>query len=328
LKKILIIRFSSIGDIVLTTPVIRCIKEQLPGVELHYLTKEEYKPLLLNNPYIDKIHTIKKDLKEILPDLKKEKFDYIIDLHKNIRSLFIKLSLIGIPSRTFKKLTFKKWLLIKFKINVMPSIHIVDRYLNTAKFLNIFNDNKGLDYFIDEKDIVNLNELPEAFRNEYVAIVLGSKHNTKQLPTDKLISLCQKIKTPMILIGSKEDKEKGELIKKSAESKIFNACGIYNINQSASLVQQAKIVITPDTGLMHIAAAFQKKIISIWGNTVPAFGMYPYLPEEIKNRSVIIETNGLLCRPCSRLGYKTCPEKHFNCMNRINENTIAEIVNS
>ena len=327
MKKILIIRFSSIGDIVLTTPVVRCLKKQIPGVEIHFLTKHQYVSLLAGNPYIDKIIPLNEHLKEVLPVLKIEKYDYIIDLHKNLRTLLVKLYLFNTPNKSFQKLNIQKWWLVNFKINKLPKIHIVDRYLETAKCLGIKNDFEGLDYFISKEDIVQISTLPLAHQNGYIALVIGSLHYTKQLQEDKLISLCRKICKPIILLGGKGDYEKGEMIRTAIGENIFNACGIFNINQSASLIKMSEKVITSDTGLMHIAAAFRKEIISVWGNTVPAFGMYPYLPKGEEFKSKIFEITGLSCRPCSKLGFGKCPKGHFKCMNLMDENAIAELAN-
>lgn len=321
MKKILIIRFSSIGDIVLTTPVIRCLKQQLKDSEIHFLTKEQFVPVIKANPYIDKIHFLKNDLKQILSQLKSENFDFIVDLHKNFRSVFVKLKLRK-PSKTFNKLNIKKWLLVNFKINLLPEIHIVDRYFEAVKILGVKNDGKGLDYFIPENEKVNISELPSTHQNGFIGFAIGGKHNTKMFPVEKIISVCEKINSPVVLLGGYEDIKTGEYIKKSVGDKIYNACGKYSINQSASMVWQAEKIITNDTGLMHIAAAFKKQIISIWGNTVPVFGMYPYLPETEKNKSVIVEIKNLRCRPCSKLGYKKCPKKHFDCMQKITEEKI------
>ena len=316
MKKILIIRFSSIGDIVLTTPVIRCIKEQKPEIEIHYLTKKSFKGILEHNPYLSKIHTIEKDIKEIATELKQENFDYVIDLHNNLRSLQTK-RIIGKPSSSFKKLNFKKWMLVNLKINNMPAMHVVDRYLETAAALGIKNDLKGLDYFIPTKDEVQLQSLPSTHQNGYIGFVIGAKHFTKQLPTEKIISICKKLNQPIILLGGKEDQERAIKIEKAVGSAIYNACGNYNLNQSASIIKQAKKIITHDTGLMHIAAAFKKEIISVWGNTVPAFGFTPYLPD---NKSKIVEVKNLACRPCSKIGHDKCPKGHFKCMMEIDEN--------
>ena len=326
--KVLVIRFSSIGDIVLTSPVIRCLKQQSEGeVEIHYLVKEIFSPVLVANPSISKIHTIDDKVSEIMPALKDEQFDYVIDLHNNIRSAIVKkgLSAKGGKRRSFtvNKINFQKWLLVNFKINHLPNVHIVDRYLETVKYLGVKNDNKGLDYFIPKEDEIDLLRLPPTHQDGYIGFAIGGRHATKRLPLDKIISLCKKIGKPIILLGSDEDKERAIKIEESVGDIVYNACGKYNINQSASLIRQAEKVITHDTGLMHIAAAFNKDIISIWGNTIPEFGMYPYIPQD-KGKSKIIEVKGLYCRPCSKIGYDKCPKGHFKCMHLIDEEEIIE----
>ncbi|NIJ53205.1 glycosyltransferase family 9 protein [Dyadobacter arcticus] len=310
--KFLVLRFSSIGDIVLTTPVVRCLKKQFPQAEVHYFTKSKFEFLLKDNPYIDKIWLWDNNASQILKALKNEKFDYIIDLHTNIRTLKIKLSL-GVPSFSFSKLNVQKWLMTQFKINLMPDLHIVDRYMGTLKSFGVVNDGEGLDYFIPYKDNVEPEWLPPSHRQSFVAYAIGGQHNTKKLPIPRMIELCQKINYPIILLGGEEDFEAGEAIRTAiGETLIHNTCGKYNFNQSASLVQKAMIVFSHDTGLMHVAAAFKKKVYSIWGNTIPAFGMYPY-----KTAFEILEKNGLSCRPCSKIGHEACPKKHFKCMNEI-----------
>lgn len=315
MKKILIIRFSSIGDIVLTTPVIRCLKTQQPDFTIHYLTKRSFVSLLENNPYIDKVHSIEKDVKEIAEELKKENFDVVVDLHNNLRSLQVKW-LLKKPATVFNKLNFRKWLLVRFKINTMPTIHVVDRYLQTVERYGIKNDGKGLDYFIPAKDEVALQTLPSTHHSGYIGFVIGAKHFTKQLPVEKIISICKKINQPLVLLGGREDKARGEEIANAIGVSVYNACGSYNLNQSASLVKQATGIISHDTGLMHIAAAFKKEIISVWGNTVPDFGFSPY---GAASGSRIVEVKGLSCRPCSKIGYDQCPKGHFKCMREMDE---------
>jgi ADP-heptose:LPS heptosyltransferase len=320
--KILVIRFSSIGDVVLTTPVIRCLKKQRPDVEVHYITKPEYKLLLSGNPYIDKLLLLKPDLGDTIRELRAENYDYIIDLHHNQRTFLIKLRLM-VRSYSFNKLNFKKWLLTTFKINTLPKKHIVDRYMETLSVLGVKNDNEGLDFFIDAKDEVDIYTLPIEFRNGYIGWAIGAKQNTKKLPIEKIVAGINEMNMPIVLLGGKEDATSGEeIISKCPSKQVHNACGKYNLGQSASLVKQASAIITNDTGLMHIAAAFKKKIVSVWGNTVPAFGMYPYLPVNAKP-ATILEVQGLKCRPCSKLGYAKCPQGHFKCMNEID---VAKIV--
>ncbi len=312
--KVLIVRFSSIGDIVLTSPIVRCLKQQLKDAEIHYLTKASFKTVLDKNPYIDFLHTIKNDVNEIAPILKKENFDYVIDLHHNFRTLKLKNKL-GVKSLSFNKLNWEKFLMTTFKINKLPKEHIVDRYFKTIESLGVTNDNKGLDYFIDAQDEVEIKDfLPIEFMNGFNALVVGGSYFTKRIPINKLIEICELSSLPIVLLGGKEDFETAKSVFDKFPTKTNNLCGKLNLNQSASVIKQSVKVITSDTGLMHIAAAYKKDIISVWGNTIPEFGMGPYLAGE---ESKMLEVKDLSCRPCSKLGYKKCPKGHFKCMNDI-----------
>jgi len=323
MAKYLIIRFSSIGDIVLTSPIVRCLKKQNKFNQVHFITKENYKATLADNPYLDKIYTIKSSINELIDQLKEENYDYIIDLHKNVRSAALKLKLKR-PSFSFHKLNFKKWLAVKFKMQFLPPVHIVDRYFDALEKLKIKNDKSGLDFCINPENEINLkNYLPVDFQGVFFALIIGGAHETKKFPELKIIDLLNKINSPVVLLGDKNDKIIGDKICKSSIGKIFNACGDLNLQQSASIIKQCTKVITNDTGLMHIAAAFNKPIVSLWGNTIPEFGMYPYMPK-VENKSVIIQVKNLACRPCSKIGYSSCPKGHFNCMNLIETKDIIE----
>lgn len=319
--KFLIIRFSSIGDIVLTTPVIRCLKKQVGDSQIHYLTKKVFAPILQPNPNIDKLHLLEGTLNKVIDQLKLEKFDYIIDLHHNLRSSIVK-SRIKAVSFSFNKVNLEKWLMVNFKMNRLPEIHIVDRYLSTLALFDVLNDHMGLDFYIEPTDEVDVLTFPPAFHNGYIGMVIGAKHFTKKLPANKILQIIKISELPVILLGGKEDEPDGQAIQSQVGRLCYNACGKFNLGQSASLVRQARVVITHDTGLMHIAAAFKKKIISVWGNTIPEFGMYPYMPDP---ESRIFEIQGLKCRPCSKIGFKKCPKGHFNCMNMIDCGKIGNL---
>lgn len=327
MAKFLIIRFSSIGDIVLTTPVIRCLRKQYPEAEIHFLTKYAFKNILDNNPYINKVHTLDDSFELMLHELATEEYDYIIDLHHNLRTLRIKRHLKNVKSFSFNKLNVEKFILTNFKINTLPKKHIVDRNLECISSLDIVNDEMGLDYFIPARDNVKNDDIPTSHMHGYIAVVIGAALATKKLPLHKLQELCGAINHPIILLGGKEDYEDGKAIAKIDEIKIYNACGKFNLNESADLVKKSKLVITHDTGLMHIAAAFQKPVISIWGNTIPAFGMYPYYGKRSNMHYDVVEINKLWCRPCSKIGYKKCPRGHFKCMEKIAVNDIVNLVN-
>lgn len=319
--KFLVIRFSSIGDIVLTTPVIRCLKKQVPGTVIHYLTKKSFGSILEANPYIDQLHFLEDDMDSLVGKLQQEKFDVIIDLHKNMRTLRVKQAL-NKKSFSFEKLNIQKWLMTNLKWNFLPNIHIVDRYLETVSSFGVVNDGAGLDYFIPADEVFAMTQLPELFHKGYVGIVTGAAHATKRIPLNKLKEIYTDLELPVVLLGGKEDRETGEALEALDPKRIFNACGSLTINQSASLVEQSRVILTPDTGLMHIAAAFKKPIVAVWGNTIPQFGMYPYSGHS-SSPYINIEVSGLSCRPCSKIGYDSCPKKHFRCME---DQLVASIV--
>ena len=303
------IRFSSIGDIVLTTPVIRNLRKKFPEAKLHYLTKKKFAGIVTSNPYLDRVLLLDDDLGKTIEEIKKENYDQVIDLHHNLRTLRIKSALSFVPFHSFNKLNIEKWIYVNFKINVMSKNHIVDRYMDTVKHLGVTNDGLGLDYFIPKQDEIKEGDIPFSHSQGYVAIAIGAAHNTKKLPVEKLQELVQKINFPIILLGGKDDFLNGEKIAEKDSIKIYNACGKFSLNESAAIVRGSKLVISHDTGLMHIAAAFKKKILSVWGNTVPSFGMVPY-----ETQYEIFQVNKLQCRPCSKTGFDKCPRGHFKCM--------------
>ena len=324
--KILIIRFSSIGDIVLTSPIMRCLKQQFPDTEVHYLTKEAFYPIVADNPYIDRVHLLNKDVFQSIKELKEFKFDYIIDLHVNLRSFLIK-TFLQRKSHSFPKLNFKKWILVNLKKNYLPNIHIVDRYFATLKSLNIKNDDMGLEMSIMDNEEIDQDEMPFNFRHGYIVFAIGAAHRTKSIPLNIAKEIGEKINHPIVIVGGKKEFALAHEIEKIDHDRIINKCGILTLGQSASLIKKARLVITPDTGMMHIASAFNKYIVSIWGNTVPELGMYPYMPQN-KDGFSIHEVKNLKCRPCSKIGFQDCPKDHFNCMNKQDVAHILEQIES
>jgi ADP-heptose:LPS heptosyltransferase len=309
--KILIIRFSSIGDIVLTTPVVRCMKKQLPsGTEIHYLTKPAFKTLLDQNPYIDKVWLLENDENETIRNIKKQGFDRIVDLHNNLRTIKIKWK-VGVRATSFNKLNLRKFILTQLKLDLMPDIHIVDRYFEAVKDIGVKNDGEGLDYF-NPSSAIELNEfLPMDLK--FVSMAIGGQHFTKRLPLHKLEEIIEGINSKVVLLGGKDDVQVALLLQQNYPEKVLNLVGKLSLHQSAGVVKQSKLLITHDTGMMHIATALKKEVVVIWGNTVPKLGMYPYYgSHNIKYYN--FEVDNLSCRPCSKLGYKSCPKGHFKCM--------------
>jgi len=328
--KFLIIRFSSIGDIVLTTPVIRCLKKQVRGAEVHFLVKDSFRSVVEHNPYIDKLHVLAHSWELMIEELKPEEYDCIIDLHHNLKTLRVKKELKK-KSFSFYKLNIEKYIYTSLKVNVLPKIHIVDRYLKTVQSLGVKNDGAGLDYFIAPDGEIKKEDIPASHHAGYIACVIGAAHGTKRWPVHKWKAFCEKTDHPIILLGGKEDAVNGHEIASVDPVRVYDACGKFSINESADLVRKAKVVVTNDTGLMHIAAAYKRPVVSLWGNTVPLFGMYPYYGDNfLSNQKQLpydmLQINKLWCRPCSKIGYKKCPLGHFKCMEKIEvDNVIAAV---
>lgn len=309
------------GDIIYTTPVVRCLKEQLPQAEIHFLTKPQFKYIYDHNPYLDKLLLLKPKLSDTIADIRVEKYDYLIDLHTNIRTALIKART-GIKSSTYNKQRIRKWLSLKFNLKLVPPVHLVDRYMKTVEFLGVKNDGKPIDYYI--KNNYQLNDLlPPTHQQGYIAFVIGATHFTKRMPNEKVISICMQLKYPVVLLGGADVKHNGDEIAAACGDRVYNSCSITSLDQSVYLVYNAISVIGFDTGLTHIAEAFDRPIVSIWGSTVPELvGVQPYHVKES-----LVAGVDLPCRPCSKYGLEKCPLGHFKCMNDISEDSIIGFVN-
>jgi len=325
--RLLFIRFSSIGDIVLTSPTIRCAKMQIPGVEIHFLTKDNMKDLVIANPYIHSVHCLKDTINETVAPLKKIQFDYIIDLHHNQRTWRIKRAL-GVPAYSYKKLSIQKWLLALTKINLLPPTHVCERYLQTLAPLGVTNDGKGLDYCLPNSDFAVENILPSQFHSGFTAFVIGASYETKKMPIQKWIELCEKINGPIVVIGDRADQINAEKLAAAFPEKVFNACGNYSLNESALFIKKSGLVISHDTGFLHVAVAFNKPTITIWGATSPVLQFEAYYAKDAQTKTMNAIVPNLSCQPCSKQGGHKCPKGHFKCMQLQDTNAIALFANS
>lgn len=329
--KFLVIRFSSIGDIVLASPVLRCLKKQVLTSEVHFLTKSTFSAVTIANPYVDKFFYFDKEIDTVISLLKEEEYDYVIDLHNNFRSNKVKRAL-GVKSYTINKLNFEKFLLTKLRINIMPGRHITKRSLDTVAAFGVKDDGGGLDYFIPPSAAVKESDIPASHLAGYIAIVIGASYHTKKLPVHKLVALCEKINHPVILLGGKEDAAAGEAVASNFNGKVYNACGKFSLNESADLVRRSRLVISHDTGLQYIASAFNKTVLAIWGSTSPKLDVEPYYSNHFLTQAKeapyenILRTPQLKCQPCSKYGNKKCPLGHFKCMEEMDINYIASRV--
>jgi ADP-heptose:LPS heptosyltransferase len=324
--KILLIRFSSIGDIVLTFPVVKAIREAFPEAKIHFASKKSFETVLLGAEGIHTFHFLSDSFSSFKSEIKSEEFDYIIDLHNNLRTRRLTL---GIPAKIvrFDKLNLRKWLFTQFKFNTLPKVHVVDRYLDTLKVLGISTVNqKNNKFIIPSSSTINIREQYPMLKASYVAVAIGAQFKTKRVPKEKWLEIFGETDSQFIIIGGEMDREIGEwLVDNCPSNVIVNTCGKLSILESASVVSQAKSLLTNDTGMMHIAACFDVQIISIWGNTTPYFGMSPYRPQGT-NTDKIFQMEGLSCRPCSKIGHQECPKQHFRCMNDQDAKAIADSI--
>lgn len=326
-RRVLVLRFSSIGDIVLTTPVVRSLAQGLPGTQVHFATKAGFEPLLRHNPHIHRIHTLEPGGDAaLIAELTQQDFDWVIDLHHNIRTLRIKLALGHVPSSTFPKLNVQKYLLTRFKINRMPNVHIVERYAEALCPLGVGLDDGGLEMHPgpEAEAEARATFAAAALPGSAYAAVLGANYATKQYPPDLMARLLNTLSQPVVLLGGPAERTYAEYLTANLTVPFHDAVARHGLLASAALMRHCQAVITGDTGFMHIAAAFAQPVHSIWGNTVPELGMYPY-----RTPHNIFEIKELNCRPCSKLGYKACPKGHFRCMrDQVPEVLAEQIANS
>jgi heptosyltransferase-2 len=313
MQKILCIRFSSIGDIILTTPIIRVLKAQFPHAEIHVATKASFTHLWEGNPHVHHVHGFDGNIWKFAKELRQEGFDVVYDLHKNLRSHVLCLLLGKIPKQ-INKYTSARNTFIKKKINKLPG-HLVDRNLAS---LGLSSDGQGLDYFIPAASQVNLTDY--GINKPFVLFAIGAAHQTKVLSYPKMIELIDSIPQQVVLVGDDWDEKIGYRLATLFPEKVLNLCSQTSISQSASLAQQADMVIAHDSSMMHISAALKHpNLFTLWGSTHVGLGFTPY-----KTSFTVIENTNLTCRPCSTQGSNVCPLGHFNCMNSLDLSAIKD----
>jgi heptosyltransferase-2 len=326
--KILIIRLSSIGDILLTTPFLRQIKSKYPKAEVDFIVKQEYKDLLRFNPRIDNLYTLETGsdsgvLRKIKKGLRIKAYDILFDLHNNLRSNYLRR---GIGAKYIKKIHKNKLsqiLLVKFKINSYRDIiPIPQRYLNVGKDFDIQDDNKGLELYWNQKINSSVDKKIEFGEGEpIICFAPGAAHYTKRWPKEHFNELCKLITNNtdfnIVLLGGKTDKDLGNYLEEN--NQVYNYIGKLDLLETANLMSRASALVTNDTGLMHMGTAVNIPVLALFGSTVKAFGFFPY-----RGQTMVLEKKDLSCRPCTHIGRDECPKKHFLCLQDINPSLVFE----
>lgn len=300
------------GDVLLTTPLIRAFATQ-KSAEVHIITKALYHPLLADNDYITKVWKYESTS---VNDLRSEKFDHLVDLQGNLRSIRLKLSL-GFMSSSYKKerLATRKYLSSK-DIRFQPT-HVLDRYFGAASRFGVNYDEQGLDLNTDVLKGATIKET----QTQKVAIVMGGTYVTKRLPKTLIGNVCSRVDYSIILLGG----EDVDLIDEHYPHNVSNKVGKISIVESLQILRDVDLVVTGDTGMMHASAALHKPMIVVWGSTSPDMGFRPVYPEGKRPfyRDLFL---GLSCQPCSKYGRSTCPYDHMKCLNDVQEDELIELM--
>jgi len=331
-EKILIIRLSSIGDILLTSPFVRQVRKQFPDARIDYLIKEQFRDLMRFNPHISHLyaltvsnHDAEKKLKK---ELKQAGYQIVFDLHNNLRSNFFKRGINATSLRSINKNKLRQQLLVLFKINCYRRIQpIPERYLKVAEKYHVQDDKQGLEIFWQtdhEKTAAKkIRQAGMPSSVQYVCLAPGAAHHTKRWPVDYFATLSENIirqGLKIALLGGEDDKQWGRVLAKKA--KIFDLTGKLSLLETAVILSRARAAVTNDSGLMHMATAVNIPVVAIFGSTVREFGFFPY-----RSKSTVMENKELSCRPCTHIGRKSCPKKHFKCMIEIKSDDVYQALN-
>lgn len=296
----------------MTTPVFRALATQL-GAEVHLLTKRQFQSVVADNPYLRNTYCWSEGA--VVPQLRSERYDLIVDLHGNLRSHLLTMRL-GVPAVGFRKRNLEKSLLGR-GIDLLGRMHLVDRYFRSLRPLGVRDDGEGLDYSVRDAEVAAAERLTTSLGRGYVAVVLGATHVTKRMTTGFIAEVVERLDRPTVLLGGPDVRELAAAVSGQLEGRgavMLNLCGSVPLRDSIAVLAKASGVVTGDTGLMHAAAALGRPMVVVWGNTVPQLGLYPYYAKAEVGRCAYAEVGGLGCRPCSRIGYESCPRGHFKCM--------------
>lgn len=333
--KTLFIRMSSIGDIILTTPALRSFKKKFPRSRLDFIVRREFAELLRHNPYIDNLYEFNTQtglagLQKLCERLKPAGYDLIVDAHNNLRSRYIRKR---VPSRKtvrINKRIIPRFFLVNFKWQIYKdNVHVVDRYMEPLRSFGVVNDNKGLELHIPRETTANIAGEFRKIKSERTTIAAlcpSAKHYTKRWLKEYYVELAGKLvkdfNAYIIMLGGPEDRAYCEDMRRLiGEEHVINVAGEVTLLQSAAILDHCDVVVTNDTGLMHIAVARQRNVVAIFGSTVKEFGFFPY-----GLNSTVVEHPDLPCRPCTHIGLHKCPKKHFRCMKEVTPDMVFDAV--
>jgi heptosyltransferase-2 len=327
-RKILIIRLSSIGDIILTTPVYRIVKKFSPYTEIHVITKQTYGELLSWSPYIDKLFLFnpqnnREELKRWRDKIKREKYDFIADLHNNFRSHYLTADYPSKNVSRLKKYKKERFILVHFKKNLYKVIRSVpQRYIDVFRRWELRDDGQGLEIFWPEEVEKKIEKFFPGMMG-FIAVAPDAAFATKQWPLERFAEaaslLHRRSGKAIVVIGGEVGEEKKMKLRELLDIPFMDLRGKLSLLESIYLLSKASLLITNDSGPLHMAGSVKTPVVAIFGSTVKELGFFPY-----QNRYRVLEVKDLSCRPCSHIGRKKCPRRHFRCMTEISTEQVVE----
>jgi lipopolysaccharide heptosyltransferase II len=326
-QKILIVRFSSIGDIVLASPMIRTLRAAFPKAQIDFLVKSDFADLVRYNHHLSQIIELRTrefaELKKVTKKIKAERYDVIFDIHGSLRSTYVRLFSRARSEYVVDKRSIRRFLLVRFKWNLFRQpVYVAERYLETAMAFGVQNDGKGLEVFIPDEIQFSVSSRMARHRLDQheavIGIAPGAKHETKMWPSDRFARVAlhavRETGAKVLLFGGPDDHTRcnaiaSEVNETTGKESVVNLSGTLTLLETAAALDVCDVVLSNDTGIMHLAAARQRNVVAIFGSTVREFGFFPYATP-----AAVIEHAGLTCRPCSHIGLPKCPKGHFRCM--------------
>ncbi len=332
-ESILVIRLSSIGDIILTTPVLSALCRRFPGSSIDFVVKAEYEEIIRNHPAIRQVWSFDKTtgfkgLQELKEKLRQQDYGLIVDLHCNLRSTYLRLRTPAFIKRTYRKRTLARLMLKKFRVNLLRNAPLVcDRYFTALEDFAISREDRKPELYLPPQTCSSIEELMarEGVNSGYVCLAPGAAYPTKQWYADGFVEAgasLAKEETAVVITGGEADVGVGSAIQKQLEEKgvkALNMAGRLSIAESAAVIKNACVVISNDSGLMHVADALDRSVVAVFGPTTRELGFYP-----LGEKARVVEVHGLSCRPCTLHGDLECPEGHHNCMRLIGADEVVE----
>lgn len=334
-RSFLLVRLSSLGDVVLSTHLPRLIRNRFPNSKIFVATSLNYSEVFAYNPYVDEVLLVDTSLSasesaNIFREQVHPVFDVVVDLQNNIRSRALRKGL-GKQYTTYPKHRLEKLLLVHAKKFPLRTTHVTQRYLSALEQFNVIDDGKGLELWLPNE--LSKQDYPPRAKShstftKNVALVPGAKHPTKQWAKEQWVNLAEELyslyQSGVVLVGGESEYALCKWIEQELSQKaipVTNCANSTSIVSTAKNLDECSLVISNDSGVMHIAAARNIPQIAIFGSTVTHFGFAP-----VNKHSVVVENNVLSCRPCTHIGKASCPKGTMECLTSITPQQVLSAI--